>query len=72
MNESVEKLDLEAYHLYKNTPGCNRKQRCFLYPVEIYEGFIRLHKKGMHKPIIIVSSMMQYIEKIEKQRRDVA
>ena len=66
MSELIENLELEAHYLYKSTPGFNRKQRGFVYHVDIYEAFVRLTEKGIKKPIIIVASMLKYIEKIEK------
>lgn len=66
MSELIENLELEAHYLYKSTPGFNRKQRGFVYHVDIYETFVRLTEKGIKKPIIIVASMLKYIEKIEK------
>ena len=67
MLELTDRLDLEAYHLHNNTPGCNRKQRIFFYPVEIYDAFMRLHETGMQRPTMIVASMLKYIKKIETQ-----
>lgn len=49
MSGLVENLELEAHYLYKSTSGFNRKQRCFVYHVDIYEAFVRLTEKGIKK-----------------------